>query len=54
MKLKSVLFDLHGVLIDTEGIYTEFWADIDRLYPTGVEKFALVMVFTIVQDESQN
>lgn len=43
MKLKSVLFDLDGVLIDTEGIYTEFWADIDRLYPTGVENFALVI-----------
>ena len=38
--LKAVLFDLDGVLIDTEGIYTDFWSGIDRKYPTGVENFA--------------
>lgn len=43
MALKSVLFDLDGVLIDTEGIYTDFWAAIDALYPTGVPDFARVI-----------
>lgn len=40
MSVKSVLFDLDGVLTDTEGIYTQFWSDIDRRYPTGVDNFA--------------
>lgn len=40
MKLKAVLFDLDGVLIDTEGTYTTFWNEMDRLHPTGVENFA--------------
>ncbi|MDE6395987.1 MAG: HAD-IA family hydrolase [Muribaculaceae bacterium] len=39
----AVLFDLDGVLVDSEGIYTEFWADIDRRYPTGIEDFAHVI-----------
>lgn len=37
----AALFDLDGVLIDTEGIYTEIWNDIEKEYPTGVENFAL-------------
>lgn len=36
----AALFDLDGVLIDTEGLYTQFWADIDRRYPTGIPDFA--------------
>ncbi len=40
MKIHSVLFDLDGVLIDTEGIYSDFWSGIDRLFPTGVDGFA--------------
>lgn len=43
MALKAVLFDLDGVLVDTEGIYSEFWGGIDRMYPTGVENFAEVI-----------
>lgn len=39
--MKAVLFDLDGVLIDTEGTYTRFWSYVDRQYPTGVENFAL-------------
>ena len=34
------LFDLDGVLIDSETEYTRIWSDIDRVYPTGVENFA--------------
>lgn len=40
---RAVLFDLDGVLIDSEGIYTEFWAEVDRRYPTGVENFAVAI-----------
>lgn len=40
MTRRAALFDLDGVLIDTEGIYYDFWANIDRLYPTGIEDFA--------------
>lgn len=49
MKLKAVLFDLDGVLIDTEDIYTEFWSGIDRQYPTGIENFAYVIKGTTLK-----
>lgn len=39
----GALFDLDGVLIDSEGIYTEFWHNIDVQYPTGVENFEYVI-----------
>lgn len=34
------LFDLDGVLIDSETEYTRIWKEIDRRYPTGIENFA--------------
>jgi len=40
---RGVLFDLDGVLLDTEGDYTLFWSDMDRRFPTGVEQFAQVI-----------
>lgn len=36
----GVLFDLDGVLIDSEGLYSIFWSGIDRKYPTGIDDFA--------------
>lgn len=39
----AALFDLDGVLIDSESIYTQFWDRMDRLYPTGVENFSYVI-----------
>lgn len=39
----GVLFDLDGVLLDTEDIYTQFWEEIDRRYPTGIPNFAQVI-----------
>ncbi|MDE6271276.1 MAG: HAD family phosphatase, partial [Muribaculaceae bacterium] len=39
----AALFDLDGVLIDSESIYTEFWKRMDALYPTGIENFAYVI-----------
>lgn len=41
--MKGVLFDLDGVVVDSESIYTQFWSDIDKLYPTGVENFAIAI-----------
>lgn len=41
--MRGALFDLDGVIVDSEGIYTEFWADIDRIYPTGIDDFAHVI-----------
>jgi len=35
------LFDLDGVLIDSETEYTRIWQKIDRAYPTGVQDFAI-------------
>ncbi len=35
------LFDLDGVLIDSETEYTHIWQEIDRTYPTGVKDFAI-------------
>ena len=40
---KGVLFDLDGVVVDSESIYTQFWSNIDKLYPTGVENFAIAI-----------
>lgn len=59
MRNCAALFDLDGVLIDTEGIYYDFWANIDRLYPTGIDDFAayikgstLARIMTYFEDES--
>ncbi len=40
---RGALFDLDGVIVDSEGIYTEFWQEIDREFPTGVTDFAHVI-----------
>lgn len=36
----GALFDLDGVIIDSEGTYSLFWEEIDRIYPTGIDDFA--------------
>lgn len=48
--MRAVLFDLDGVLIDSEGVYTDFWASIDRRFPTGVDDFARVIKGTTLPD----
>lgn len=44
------LFDLDGVLIDSESQYTNIWSDIDRAFPTGVENFALKIKGTTLEN----
>lgn len=46
----AALFDLDGVLIDTEGIYSGFWESIDRLYPTGIDNFAAAIKGTTLTE----
>jgi len=36
----AVLFDLDGVLLDSEGQYSIFWEQMDYEYPTGIQQFA--------------
>lgn len=40
-RFSAALFDLDGVLIDTEPTYTRIWSDIESHFPTGIENFAL-------------
>lgn len=40
MKNIGFLFDLDGVLIDSEREYTRIWNEIEKEYPTGEENFA--------------
>lgn len=39
----GILFDLDGVLVDSEGEYTHIWDTIDAEFPTGVENFSTVI-----------
>lgn len=39
----AALFDLDGVLIDSESIYTVFWNRMNELFPTGIRNFAYVI-----------
>lgn len=46
----AFLFDLDGVLIDSERKYTEIWRRVDEMYPTGVEDFPRVIKGTTLQN----
>ena len=46
----AVLFDLDGVLIDSERKYTKIWEKIDQMYPTGVKDFPHVIKGTTIYD----
>ena len=39
-KIQGVLFDLDGVLLDSEGQYSIFWRTMDERFPTRVEDFS--------------
>lgn len=40
MKKFGALFDLDGVLIDSESRYTVFWESMEREFPTGIPDYA--------------
>ena len=39
-KTRGVLFDLDGVLLDSEGQYSIFWRAMEERFPTGVDDFS--------------
>lgn len=41
--MQAGLFDLDGVIIDSEGLYTIFWSEIESIYPTGIPNFAVAI-----------
>ncbi len=40
MKRFGALFDLDGVIVDSESLYTVFWTDMERRFPTGDPNYA--------------
>ena len=46
----ACLFDLDGVLVDSERIYTKIWEAIERQWPTGIENFAYKIKGTTLED----
>lgn len=50
MKFYGALFDLDGVLIDSESTYTRFWQEIERIYPTGIENYAIAIKGTTLPE----
>lgn len=52
MNLQQIgfLFDLDGVIIDSERVYSDFWRGINEEYPTGIEKFELKIKGTTIYD----
>lgn len=50
MKPTGALFDLDGVLIDSETSYTAFWRNIDSIYPTGIENYAIAIKGTTLPE----
>ncbi|MDE6825638.1 MAG: HAD family phosphatase [Paramuribaculum sp.] len=43
MKRFGALFDLDGVLVDSENQYTIFWDGIERRFPTGIPDYAVAI-----------
>lgn len=46
----AFLFDLDGVLIDSERSYSQFWKGITEIYPTGIPDFERVIKGTTLTD----
>lgn len=46
----AFLFDLDGVLIDSEQEYSRIWNTIEKEFPTGVENFALKIKGTTLEN----
>lgn len=50
----GALFDLDGVLVDTETSYTSFYEDLDKIYPTGIDNFAYAIKGTTLNSILSN
>lgn len=46
----ACLFDLDGVLVDSERIYTKIWEAIEKQWPTGIDSFAYKIKGTTLED----
>lgn len=46
----ACLFDLDGVLIDSERLYTKIWEAIEQQWPTGIDNFAYKIKGTTLED----
>lgn len=46
----ACLFDLDGVLVDSERIYTKIWEAIEQQWPTGIENFPYRIKGTTLED----
>lgn len=53
MKINTVLFDLDGVLIDTEHLYTEYWNNVGKKYGMS-DDFGMKVKGRIVQNIIDN
>ncbi|MCD8394927.1 MAG: dephospho-CoA kinase [Bacteroidales bacterium] len=51
---RAALFDLDGVIVDSEGSYTVFWSGVDREHPTGIADFAHAIKGTALFQILQN
>lgn len=54
MKEYGALFDLDGVLIDSETTYTRFWEEIERIYPTGIPNYPVAIKGTTLGEIMRN
>lgn len=50
MHLQAALFDLDGVIIDSEKLYTVFWDDINKIYPVDIPDFAIAIKGTTLPE----
>lgn len=41
MRICGCLFDLDGVIIDSESQYSAFWDEIEKIYPTGIADYSM-------------
>lgn len=46
----ACLFDLDGVLVDSERLYTKIWEAIEKQWPTGIENFPYRIKGTTLED----
>ena len=42
-KTIGCLFDIDGVIIDSETQYSMFWDEIEKIYPTGIPNYSMVI-----------